>query len=193
MTTRIILASHAPTAAQRTASFPGDESLDPPLVLRADAIATLEQMGPFDHLLAAPERRATETAAALLPGGQFAIDPALRDCNYGSWIGRSLAEVRNTEPDALAAWLTDPAANPHGGESLQALLARVAAWLEARAKSGGRILAVTHPAIIRAAIIHALGAPPNAFWRIDVEPLAYLDLRGGAERWSLRALGRFHH
>jgi len=49
---------------------------------------------------------------------------------------------------------------------------------------------VTHPAVIRAAIAHALAPPPGAFWRIDVEPLTAADLRWNAGRWSLRTLGR---
>jgi broad specificity phosphatase PhoE len=51
-------------------------------------------------------------------------------------------------------------------------------------------VAITHPAVVRAAIVHALGAPPAAFWRIDVAPLSRTDLSGRDGRWNLRGIGR---
>ncbi len=53
---------------------------------------------------------------------------------------------------------------------------------------GGRVLAVTHPSVIRAAIVRVLEAPPETFWRIDVTPFSIADLRGNKGRWTLRAL-----
>ena len=53
----------------------------------------------------------------------------------------------------------------------------------------GRVVAVTHPAVIRAAIVHALGAPPASLWRIDVEPLSLTRLHHGSGGWSLRQRG----
>jgi len=79
--------------------------------------------------------------------------------------------------------LTDPARAPHGGESIVELIERVANWLESL---NGPTVAVTHPALIRAAIVHALGAPPNAFWRIDVEPVTCTILHFRSGRWTLR-------
>jgi len=190
MTTRLVLVSHAPTSALRTATFPGDEPLDPPVVFLPEASAEIEKMGPLDHALMGPERRAAETAAALRLGVSFMVDPALRDCGYGRWTGRRLGDVGVEESDAIAAWITKPEANPHGGESILDLLKRVALWLDERSEIGGRVLAVSHPAVIRAAIIHAIGASPPAFWRIDVEPLSLIDLRGNKGRWTLRSLAQ---
>jgi hypothetical protein len=52
----------------------------------------------------------------------------------------------------------------------------------------GATVAVTHPAVIRAAILTALGAPPACFSRIDVEPLGLAEFRGDGRRWMLRAM-----
>ena len=188
MTTRLILVSHAPTNAVRTASFPGDEPLHPPVISLPEAGAEIERMGRWDHALMGPERRAAETAAALRPGVSFVVDPALRDCGYGRWTGRRLADVEAEEPEAVAAWITKPEANPHGGESILDLLKRVALWLDERGGMGGRVLAISHPTVIRAAMIHAIEAPPQSFWRINVEPLSVIDLRGHNGRWTLRSL-----
>jgi broad specificity phosphatase PhoE len=53
----------------------------------------------------------------------------------------------------------------------------------------GATLAITHAAIVRAAIVHALGADSSAFARIDVAPLSLARLSGHAGRWNLVALG----
>ena len=55
-----------------------------------------------------------QTAQAL--GLNATIEPELRDCDFGRWRGRTLQEIEDAEPDAIAAWLTDPAAVPHQGE-----------------------------------------------------------------------------
>src|SRR5205823_14173616 len=84
---------------------------------------------------------------------------------------------------------TDPSAAPHDGESLRDLLGRVAHWLDELCRTTGRIAAITHPSIIRAAVVHALNATPESFWRIDVPPLSHTRLSGGGQRWTLRETG----
>jgi broad specificity phosphatase PhoE len=51
------------------------------------------------------------------------------------------------------------------------------------------VVAVTHPAVIRAAIILALDAKPLSFWRIDIPPLYRVRLRGNSGRWTLLSIG----
>jgi broad specificity phosphatase PhoE len=116
-------------------------------------------------------------------------EPALRDCDYGRWRGRSSEELQAEEPESMTAWLTDPRSAPHGGESICSVLHRVGAWLDARSNVGGHGVAVTHPAIVRAAIIHAIEAAPSTFWRIDVAPLTHTELRARNGGWTLRSSG----
>ncbi|MEU0681325.1 MULTISPECIES: histidine phosphatase family protein [Streptomyces] len=80
---------------------------------------------------------------------------------------------------------TDPAATPHGGESILDLCGRVAAWLDILQADNGRVLAVAGSAVVRAAVLYALSAPPQAFRRIDVPPLSATRLVGRAGRWNL--------
>lgn len=105
----------------------------------------------------------------------------------GRWSGARLTEVSADEPDRVAAWLADPSAAPHGGESLLELCARVGAWLDSlRGSDDGPVLGVAEPAVIRAAAVHALDLPPQAFWRLDVAPLTVTELSGRSGRWNLR-------
>ena len=53
----------------------------------------------------------------------------------------------------------------------------------------GKTLAVTHASIIRAATVHALRAPADSFWRIDVAPLSVMKLSRAGEQWTLSSLG----
>ena len=80
----------------------------------------------------------------------------LRDWDLGRWRGRTLDEVGAAEPDAIEAWLSEPGAAPHGGERLTELLARVADWLTEVA-ADGHTVAVTHPAVVRAAVVGGTG------------------------------------
>jgi broad specificity phosphatase PhoE len=188
MPTHLILMSHAPTKAMRTASFPGDEPLDPPVPSMPEARAEIEKLGRINYALIGPEQRAAQTASALQLKVDFTVDSALRDCDYGRWTGRRINDVQAEEPEAIASWITSPEATPHGGESVADLLERVAQWLDDQGRVGARVLAVTHPTVIRAAILHAIEAPARSFWRINVEPLSIIDLRGNKGRWTLRSL-----
>lgn len=184
VSTRVTLVVHAETAATRAAAFPVDE---PPTQRgTAAAAAAREHVPRAGELRHAPDRACAGTCAAL--GLDAVPDPALRAWDTGRWTGRDLDAVAAAEPTALRAWLAGPAAAPHGGESLQELLERTAAWLAAR--PGGHTLAVCGPAVARAAVVHVIGAPPSGFWRVDAGPLTVTDLRGGPDRWTVRATGR---
>ncbi|GII51799.1 phosphoglycerate mutase [Planotetraspora thailandica] len=177
MTTRLTLVSHALTAAMVAAAFPADEPVD--------GRRLTGRSGPWEGPTAAlrgPELRCAQTARWL--GLEAESVQGLRDCDFGSWRGRTLADVQADDPEGVGRWLADPGAAPHGGESVHDLIGRVRAWLAEQAP--GRAVGVTHPAVIRAAVVHALGAPPGAFWRVDVGPLGRVELTGRDGRWNLR-------
>ena len=179
--TRLTWICHAATAATRLAAFPADEGIED--AGRTAARAVADRIGPFDEVRVAPERRTRQTAEAL--GLQALIDPDLCDCDYGRWSGRSLSAIDGDDHDAVATWLTDPRAAPHGGTSLAATIDRTAAWLDRHCRDRLRLAVVAHPAIIRAAIVHVLAAPAASFWRIDVPPLGVVRMSHDGQRWQL--------
>lgn len=185
MSGRLTLVCHASTEAVRAAVFPKDEPLDPRG--RALAAALSSRLGRVDAAWTGPSLRARQTAAALRLDA--AVEPALADIDLGRWAGHALSEIAAVEPDAVRAWTAEVGATPHGGESINDLLERVAPWLDARARDGRRTLAVTHAAVMRAALVLALDAKPLSFWRIDVAPLCRLELRRGSGTWRLRTIG----
>jgi broad specificity phosphatase PhoE len=185
MPVRLTLVSHAVTPAVRAAAFPLNESIED--ASRREAVALEPRFRISGEVWAAPEARTTETAEAL--GLTALLEPALKDVDCGRWAGRTMRDVASEEPEALARWMTDPAFASHGGESFSQLFGRVDKWLDVAAGKRGRIVAVTHPAVVRAAIVVAIEAAPAAFWRIDVPPLAAAELRSDGRRWMLRSLG----
>lgn len=178
---RLTLVSHAMTDAMAAGRFPRDEPLNGLGQRQFDATTDL---GTVDVAFCAPETRTRQTADRL--GLRTEAEPLLADLNHGSWRGNVLGGV---DPGELTLWLTDPAQAPHGGESVVVLIDRVRGWLDALATRRGRLVAVTHPSIVRAAILVALDAPPKSFWRIDIAPVSrtVLHLRGSA--WTLRSTG----
>ncbi len=203
MTVRVMLVSPAMNAALREARFDGDAPLDRAGERSARAAAAAVPRS--GAVLSGPSERCLGTAAAL--GLAARAEPALTGWDLGRWSGRSLDDVGAAEPAAVAAWIGDPSAAPHGGESLRALVERVAAgWTgpaagdtlgagDRQGAGGGpgatdrSVLVVAEPAVVRAAVVHALALPVEAFWRLDVAPLVLTELTGRSGRWNVR-LGR---
>ncbi|WP_372791699.1 histidine phosphatase family protein [Paraconexibacter sp.] len=187
---RLVLLRHARTAAVRGAAFPVEGE---PLDAAGEADARVAAPGVAaagwarDGVACSPLARARRTAELLGLSGAV-TDVALREADFGSWAGRSLEEVSATEPDVVAAWMGDADAAPHGGESLRVLLGRVGDWLDRQASHDGRLLAVTHGGVIKAAVVHALEAPIEAFWRVDIAPLHAVELHGWDARWTVAGM-----
>lgn len=179
--TRLTWICHGATAASRKALFPLDEPLEDKAVEEAGRMARLPHA---DRIVTSPALRARQTAAAL--GLEAEMEQRLADCDNGRWAGRSIAAIGTEEPENLMAWMSDPEAAPHGGESFLGLRRRVAGWMDEQSLLGGHVIAVTHPAVIRAATAHVLQAPLPSFWLIDVEPLAVVRMTSNGQRWSLR-------
>lgn len=169
----------------REGAFPDpDEGLDPDGARKAAAL----DLGAlrFDRVVSSPAAAALETAAAL--GLDAVADEGLRDAHHGRWTGKSITALLETERQRVAAWLADPSEGAPEGEPLAAVAARVGAWIDGCRHAEARILAITHPAVIRAAVAHVLRCPPSSCLRIDVAPLSRAAISFNGV-WRLQALG----
>lgn len=180
---RLLLVRHAATPATRTLTFPADEALDMRGVADAEALASALPADP-GAVLCSPAARCRQTVAAAGLAAPH-VDPRLAEGDFGTWTGRTLQEVHGDDIGAATAWMTDPDAAPHGGESLTDLSARIAGWLDEQGQMDGKAVAVTHGGVIKAAIVHALGAPVMSFWRVDVAPLSITTLHAHQGRWTV--------
>ena len=94
----------------------------------------------------------------------------LRECAFGEWEGQTFAEVQERWPDELSAWLADTSVAPPGGESFDAVAARVRrARDQLLARHPGRtVLAVSHVTPIKLLVREALPAPLSALYRMEL-------------------------
>ncbi|MET7861177.1 histidine phosphatase family protein [Streptomyces sp. NPDC005318] len=185
MSVRVSLVAAARSSSLLAERFDDDRPLDQAgwheVQLAAQALVPLGA-AELRYCSPTPRSRATGEALGYAPMAQ----PALRDCDMGRWRGLTLSDVAAREPAAVDAWLADPRSAPHGGEPLLAFIARIGGWLDTRPAQAGAIVAVAEPAVVRAALVYALKAPPSTYWNVDVRPLSTVTLTGLPGRWSLR-------
>lgn len=113
-----------------------------------------------------------------VPGA--AVEPDLGPWDLGAWTGLALVDV----PD-LPGWRADPAFVEHGGESLLAVHERVCGLLGRWHGRSGRLVAVTHAAVIRAAVLQALHAPAGSAWDLDIGPGSVTELHSTPAGWRV--------
>ncbi|MFG2588724.1 histidine phosphatase family protein [Streptomyces sp. NPDC048438] len=184
MSVRVSLVAAARSSALLAERFDDDRPLDHAGWREVQLAAyTLVPLGAAELRYCSPTPRSRATGDAL--GFAPLVQPALRDCDMGRWRGLTLSEVAAREPAAVDAWLADPRSAPHGGESLLAFISRVGGWLDTRPVREGALVAVAEPAVVRAALVYALKAPPSTYWNVDVRPLATVTITGLPGRWSL--------
>lgn len=137
----------------------------------------------LDGLVTSPLERCRETAEALAaglsPAPQIASDLDLADCRYGSWTGRSLADLAE-EPLWPIVQNYPSAVTFPGGESVAAMQARaltsVRRWNK-RFGGSGVYAAVTHGDVIKVLVADAMGMHLDMFQRIVVAPASVTVIR----------------
>ncbi|MCX5139094.1 MULTISPECIES: histidine phosphatase family protein [unclassified Streptomyces] len=185
MSVRVSLVAAARSSSLLGERFDDDRPLDAAGWQEVQfAAPALVPLGAAELRYCSPTARSRATGQAL--GFAPLVQPALRDCDMGRWRGCTLADVTAREPAAVDAWLADPRSAPHGGEPLLAFISRIGSWLDTRPACDGSIVAVAEPAVVRAALVYALKAPPSSYWNVDVRPLSTVTLIGLPRRWSLR-------
>ena len=173
MGSRLLAVAHGPTDASYAGRFalPGDELRD------AAGVPTLHRR--VQRVTRGSEHRCSTTASAL--DVDASVDSGWDDLDVGSWAGQALTDV---EPTEIGRWVHDPAYDGHGGESVEALHARVRDALVA-VDSPGLTLVVTSPAVLRALVVIALGAPTAAHRQVSAGPLDAVELSRERGPWNL--------
>lgn len=144
---------------------------DPPLTdrgrVQARAVAAYAASLGALRVYTSPLRRAVETAAevAAASGLEVVIDERLVEIDYGEWEGKDLAGIPH---EVVRRWREDPTFAPPGGESLAAVVARVADFCEEQLAAERFIVAVSHVSPIKAAATWVLDVEPTVAWRMFV-------------------------
>ena len=101
------------------------------------------------------------------------VEPDLIECDFGEWEGLTFAEVRERWPEQLDAWLASPAVAPPGGESFDAVLARVRSVPDpaaGRATPPQTVVVVSHVTPIKLILKDALAAGDAFLHRLFLDP-----------------------
>lgn len=177
--TTIVLLRHGVTPNTVRKVFCGSGGSDPALTElgqeQAGRAATwLKQLDSVDAVVASPLRRTQETAGIV--AGELGLDVSLEagivETDFGEWEGYSFAEIMAKWPAEMDAWLGSTAIAPPGGETFDAVSARV---VEARdrllnAYAGKTVVAVSHVTPIKMMVRHALDAPMRSIYQMELAP-----------------------
>jgi probable phosphoglycerate mutase len=184
--TTLLLLRHGETPHTAAKVFSGSGGADPALSPRGQEQAksageALAARGDLDAVITSPLRRCRETAeiVASALGLDVTVDEGFAEADFGEWDGRTLEEVAERWPDVLEAWLTSGDVAPPGGETTNAVVERVAAARERvlTAHAGRTVLVVTHVTPIKTLVRLALGAPPEAIYRMELAPASLSEVQ----------------
>lgn len=174
-----VLLRHGETALTPQKRFSGSgRGSDPELseAGRRQAAAVAESLaarGTIETVISSPLRRCRETAQAVADrlGLTVTVEEGLREVDFGAWEGLTFAEARERHPEDLQAWLDSPKAAPTGGgESFASATRRISATRDRLlAEHAGRtVLLVSHVTPVKILVRLALGAPPEALFRMEL-------------------------
>jgi broad specificity phosphatase PhoE/ribonuclease HI len=180
-TTTLILVRHGVTVHTESRKFSGGLGGRNPGLTdegRAQARATADWLAPLadeiDVVISSPVRRTLETAEVIAArlGTTFVTEDGLAEMEFGTWEGMTFAEVRESYPDDLDAWLGSVDTGPGGGESLREVEKRVLATLDRVVcqHAGKTVLAVSHVTPIKVLVAHVMGAPLESVHRMELAP-----------------------
>ena len=200
--TTLVLVRHGVTEHTAAKRFSGGLGGDnPPLseegLAQARAAAQwLAALGDkVDCVLASPVRRTRETAEVVAAALELPVseEPGFAEMEFGSWDGLTFLEVAERDQAGLDAWLGSLEVPPPGGESFRQVEERVLAGLDrVLAEHAGRtVVVVSHVTPIKTLVAHAMGAPLEAVFRMELSPapisvVSFYPEPGQAPRGSLR-------
>ncbi|MFB8089395.1 bifunctional RNase H/acid phosphatase [Streptomyces sp. NPDC055992] len=174
----LVLLRHGETALTPQKRFSGSGGTDPELSAAgrdqaARAAGSFAALGTVQEIVSSPLRRCRETAGAVAArlGLEVRIEDGLRETDFGAWEGLTFGEVKERYTADLDAWLASPDAAPTGGgESFAEVARRVAVARDGLITryAGRTVLVVTHVTPIKTLVRLALGAPPEALFRMEL-------------------------
>ncbi|MFE3111420.1 bifunctional RNase H/acid phosphatase [Kitasatospora indigofera] len=180
--TTFVLLRHGETALTPEKRFSGSGGSDPELSEKGRwqagrAAEAMAARGTIQAVVSSPMRRTRQTAETVAArlGLDVRIEEGLRELDFGDWEGLTFAEVQERHPADLDAWLASAKAKPTGGsESFTTLAHRVGvARDKILARYAGRtVLVVSHVSPIKTLVRLALGAPPDALYRMELSAAA---------------------
>jgi probable phosphoglycerate mutase len=177
--TRIVLVRHGVTDFTVAARLDGRGGADPSLNTAGQSQAAAAGRATAHLLGGSPARvvtsalargRQTGAAVAEAIGVTPTVDPDWDEQHFGDWDGARVTDLVRDHPDELRALREDAAYARPGGESHEALAARVVAAFDRVVDVGGTTVVVCHRKPIMCVLAHVLGIPHDKVWRLAAAP-----------------------
>ena len=170
---RLVLMRHGQTDYNANGRMQGhiDSVLTETGVEQASAAAPeIARLAP-DRLISSDLRRAVDTAdlVAAACGRPVKLDARLRETHLGEWQGRTVAEIEDGWPGAIATWRSDPGWAPPGGESRIEVVRRSLPVVEELDDEYGTsgpettVVLVAHGGVIAGLVCGLLALPATAW------------------------------
>jgi probable phosphoglycerate mutase len=146
---------------------------------REQVRATAEWLAPMAERISAvvssPVRRTLESAEILAErlGHEVLVESGFAEMEFGVWDGLTFDEVAEQHADDLDGWLGSLDATPgQVGESFRVVEQRVLEGLERvlGAHAGRTVVVVSHVTPIKTLVAHALQAPLESVFRMELAP-----------------------
>jgi broad specificity phosphatase PhoE len=125
----------------------------------------------LSRLVSSDLARARDSAAILSEavGIPVTLDPCLREMNFGSWDGRTWADIESTDGERCRAWMENwTTVAPPAGERLHDLVGRADSWI-AELPGDETVLVVSHAGFIRAAVCRLLARPSETLFDLSID------------------------
>ncbi|MEU1484014.1 histidine phosphatase family protein [Streptomyces sp. NPDC005752] len=138
---------------------------------QAERLASWAERADLTAVWSSPMRRCRQTAegSAARAGLPLAVDPRLREVDFGIAEGMTRAEMRERLPGTLKAFEADPVGSHFPeGEDPVAAAERYAGFLAGlpAGHQEGRVLVVAHSTAIRLTLCRLLGVPLRDYRRV---------------------------
>lgn len=175
--TRLWLVRHGPTHAKTMVGW-SDVPVD---LSDTGALDRLSAYLPDAPVVSSDLCRAVMTADAVARGRKRLPHEAdLREIHFGGWEMQTFVAVEMADPAAIRAFWESPGETaPPGGESWNALSARVSAAVDRLARGHGDLIVVAHFGAILCQLQRARGITTTAAFAQRIDPLSVTQIDFG--------------
>jgi glucosyl-3-phosphoglycerate phosphatase len=184
---RLVVVRHGETLDNAAGIWQGlkNSELSPVGLAQADKAAPVVAAYQPELIVASDLARARVTAERLGEAAGMAVrlDPRLREIDVGEWQGVTTAQVRNRDPELLAAMgRGEDVRRGHTGEPVGALAARVRAALD-------DVIAELSPGRVAVVVCHGVAARAGVASLVGLDQMQALQVLWGLENchWAVLA------
>ncbi len=165
--------------------------LGPEGLAQAARLAGRMRLEPPSEIWASPRERTVETAEAIAAGtgaGPIRTAEELDEIDFGAWSGRRFDDL-DVDPEWRRWNAVRSLARTPAGETMLDVQHRAVGFLQrvSDGADGRRLALVSHADVIKAVVLWVVGAPLDAWPRLEIAPASVTTLSIGA--WGAQLTG----